>query len=398
MLVYKGKGRAVSSMATAYINPTMLKWAREQTPFKTVDDVSKRKTTIDSGKLAAWEAGILSPSITAAKELAKLYKLPFAAFYLEVPPEKRVIKYYDRRTITGTLYRDNNYELWAETQRVNNNRDLIVELYNEAEIQPLTLPSFKLSATIDEITDSVRRFLGIQTPFRYKKTYGNNAFRYYRDLLEHHDICVAQINGVELAEMKGFSLAYDTIPIIGINGKDFERAKVFSLFHELAHIIRRTSSLCMINFDSRNDDEEKLCDKIAANILMPTAAFTTIANQIYKTENEWSSVCLMKIADRFGVSSASVILRLNDVKLITLSEYYSLYQMAQEGFEASQAKKNGRPRAEEHQKFLNKQGYLFSRTLLNAYGRGYITYGELCKTLSLNKKYIGNLERAVMFG
>lgn len=385
-------------MATAYINPTMLKWAREQTPFKTVDDVSRRKPTIKADKLAAWEDGTTSPSMTAAKELAQLYKLPFAAFFLDVPPEKPVVKYQDRRTMTGALYRDDNYELWAETQRVNNNRDLIVELYADAEIQPLKIPTFDATATIDEIADSVRGFLGIQTPFTYKKIYGNNAFRYYRDLLEHHDICVAQINGVELSEMKGFSLAYEAIPIIGINGKDFERAKVFSLFHELAHIIRRTSSLCMIDFDTRNDDEEKLCDKIAATILMPKMAFTSVTKQMFKAENEWSMACLWKIADKFGVSVTSVIRRLREVGLITSNEYQDLYKMAQADFEASQSKNHSTPLAEYHQKYINSQGYLFSRTVFNAYGRGSISYGELCRTLNINGKHVGNLERSVMFG
>lgn len=385
-------------MATAYINPAMLKWAREQTPFKTVDDVSRRKPTIKADKLAAWEDGSAMPSLTNAKDLAALYKLPFAAFFLDVPPVKPTMKYQDRRTMTGSLYRDDNYELWAETQRVNNNRDLIVELYAEAQIEPLKMPTFDVSATIDEIAESIRSFLGLQTPFRYKKTYGSSAFRYYRDVLEHHDICVAQINGVELSEMKGFSLAYEVIPIIGINGKDYERAKVFSLFHELAHIIRRTSSLCMIDFDNRNDDEEKLCDRIAATILMPKDSFTVVAEQMYKDENEWSIVCLEKIADKFGVSITSVIRRLYDIDIIKWHEYQELYKMAQADFEEYQARSHGPAIVGYHQKYINSQGYLFSRTVFNAYGRGSISYGELCRTLNINGKHVGNLERSVMFG
>lgn len=385
-------------MATAYINPTMLKWAREQTPFKTVDDVARIKPTIKADKLAAWEDGSDMPSMSSAKELALLYKLPFAAFFLDVPPEKQTMKYQDRRTFMGALYRDDDYELWAETQRVNNNRVLIVDLYAESQREPLKIPTFDSDASIEEIAESIRSFLGIQTPFKFKKTYSGNAFRYYRDILEHHDICVAQINGVELSDMKGFSLAYEVIPIIGINGKDFERAKVFSLFHELAHIIRRTSSLCMIDFDNRNDDEEKLCDKIAATILMPKDSFAKVVKQIFKVEKGWSTQCLTHIADKFGVSSTAAIRRLYDVDIISWTEYQNLYKMAQADFEASQAKKHNVLRAEVHQKFLNRQGYLFSRTVFDAYGRGNLSYGELCRTLNLNAKYVGNLERAVMFG
>lgn len=385
-------------MASAYINPAMLKWGREQTPFKTVDDVEKHKPSIKAEKLAAREAGTELPSLTAAKELAVLYKLPFAAFFLSDPPEKKTIKYKDRRTVKGTIYKENNYELWAETRRVDNNRDQIIELYSAEGIEPLRIPTFDFADSIEDIAERIRSFLKIQTPFQYKKTFGNSAFRYYRDILEHHDICVVQINGVELSEMKGFSLAYEVIPIIGINGKDYERAKVFSLFHELAHIIRRTSSLCMIDFDRRNDEEEKLCDQLAAAILMPKVTFVDLAKEIYKREGKWYPVCLMKIADKYGVSSVSVLRRLYETDVITWSEYQALYKKLQDDFESSHNNVNGTGFADYYQRYINAQGYLFSRTALIAYGAGVLTYGELCKTLNMKARHIGDLERAVMFG
>ena len=49
---------------------------------------------------------------------------------------------------------------------------------------------------------------------------------------------------------------------------------------ELANIARHSSSLCMIDFDDRNDDEEKLCDRITAEILMPESSFRTEAETI----------------------------------------------------------------------------------------------------------------------
>ena len=87
-------------------------------------------------------------------------------------------------------------------------------------------------------------------PFKNKSAYRNNGFNYYRALLEHYGIMVAQITGVSLSEMRGISMYYDTFPIIAINNKDFERAKVFSLFHEVAHLVRRSSSLCLIDLMS----------------------------------------------------------------------------------------------------------------------------------------------------
>jgi len=48
-------------------------------------------------------------------------------------------------------------------------------------------------------------------------------------------------------------------------------------------------------------------------------------------------------------------------------------------------------------KYLNQQGYLFPRTILNAYANGNLSYGEMCRTLNVSGKHIGDIERAVMF-
>lgn len=82
----------------AYINGEMLKWAREQTPFLSTDMVELEKPKISSSNLSKWENGEDYPSITEAKALASLYRVPFACFYLsEIPPKKPRL-YYDRRT------------------------------------------------------------------------------------------------------------------------------------------------------------------------------------------------------------------------------------------------------------------------------------------------------------
>ena len=48
-------------------------------------------------------------------------------------------------------------------------------------------------------------------------------------------------------------------------------------------------------------------------------------------------------------------------------------------------------------KYLNQQGFLFPRAILNAHANGKLSYGEMCRTLNVNSKHIGDIERAVMF-
>jgi len=384
----------------AYINKDILLWARGETPFSTPHDVESRIKGISADKLISWENGTDIPSITQAKQLAKAYKVPLACFYLSAPPEKRVKRYTDRRTINGAVYYETSYELWSEINRITTNRDKLLE-YAEFD-DTYAIPTIDENASVIETANALRKFLGLHSPFKSKSSYKDSAFNYFRNIIEHHGILVAQISGVPLSEMKGLSIYYEPCPIIAINNKDFERAKVFSLFHELAHLIRRSSSLCLIDLDERSDDEEKTCDRIAAETLIPEADFRAIADEALLRYGEWSSLCLQNIGDKFGVSSLSVLLRLNELNIIAMPEYQRIYKLLNEEFEVKReliekARKGKNIPIHYYVKYLNQQGYLFPRAVFNAHARGDITYGEMCRTLNVNSSHIGKMEQAVMF-
>ena len=386
----------------AYVNHEMLVWARNETPFSSVEDVVPHIKEFSAEKLAAWENGTELPSVTEAKRLAALYRVPFACFFLSSPPEKRVKKYKDRRTLVGTVYGQISYELWREISRIQENRDKLVELLEPEEKENV---AFYLSASdtdVEAIGRAIREYFGISVPFKSKSAYNNNAYNYFRRLLENKGIAVAQISGVSLDEMRGLSISYDLCPIIGINNRDFERAKVFSLFHEVAHLVRRSSSLCTIDFDERNDDEEKICDRIAAATLLPREEVTAVAKAVYGRHGEWSTYCLQEIGDKFGVSSLVVLRRLYDIGIIEKSLYFSIYDTVRNDFEKNREiiernRKGKNIPVYYYVKYLNQQGFLFPKVVLNAHANGRISYGEMCRTLNVNSKHIGDIERVVMY-
>lgn len=383
----------------AYINKDMLVWARGETPFTTTSDVEAQQKGIKAEKLELWENGEELPSITEAKKLASLYKVPFASFYLSAPPEKAPKNYADRRTYGGTVYRGTSYSLWKEIERITQNRKIMLD-FSDGQMKYDEIPSFDATVSINDMARSIREFLGIKPPYRTKLLYKNNAFNYFRGIFEDKGIIVAQITEVPLEEMKGLSIYYDRYPIIAVNNKDYKRAKVFSLFHELAHIIRRSSSLCMIDFDERNDDEEKLCDKIAAEILMPDTSFKGVAEELKDEYSGWSTQCLQTIGDRFAVSSSAVVRRLYELNMISYPEYQKLYKKLSDEFEAKKLAEDMAQdddiRIKYYIKYLSKEGYLFPRIVVSAYYRGDLSYGELCQTLNMKSKHINSIEQAVM--
>lgn len=384
----------------AYINPQMLVWARSETPFKTTEALELEFPSITSMDLDAWEKGEAFPSITEAKKLASIYKLPFAAFYLSEIPAKKIKRYTDRRTLRGFYSQEISYTLWGEIQRIESNRDSILE-FMEDETSNRTIPNIA-NDNIAEIATAIRAYLGLETPLRTKSAYGSNPFNYYRNIIERNGIIVGQVSGVEIEEMKGLSIYFDSYPIIAINNKDYDRSKVFSLFHELAHIFRRSSSLCTIDMDEHSDQEEAICDRIAAEALMPQTIFKQIAKECITRIGVVNSVCIDRIAGRFGVSTFSALRRMFETNVINKKTFFDLLDTITSEYNANIARIEAARKGKNipvfyHVKYLNQNGFLLPRTVLMAHATGKITHGEMCRALGVNSKHIGNIEQAVMF-
>ena len=384
----------------AYVNPQMLVWARSETPFTTTEAVEMLFPAIIAKNLDAWERGDDYPSITEAKKLASIYKLPFATFYLSEAPAKKVKRYTDRRTLKGFYSENISYALWCEIQRIESNCESILE-FTEDEAPVRTIPSITNDDVI-EIATAIRAYLGLDTPLRSKTAYGANPFNYYRNIIERNGIIVAQVSGVDIEEMKGLSIYFDSYPIIAINNKDYDRSKVFSLFHELAHIFRRSSSLCTIDMDEHSDQEETICDSIAAAALMPEAAFKQIANECIVRIGAVNSICIDRIAGRFGVSTISALRRMHKTKVISRKVFFELLGVITDEYNANiayieAARKGKNVPVLYHVKYLNQNGFLLPRIVLMAHASGKITHGEMCKALGVNSNHIGSIEQAVMF-
>lgn len=386
----------------AYINKNMLVWARGETPFaSSVESVAARFPRISSKKLNKWESGEELPSIREAKDLAKIYKLPFAAFFLTDIPEKKPKRYTDRRTFLGTEYGKMSYELWEEISRICSDRETLLNFSDEEKYLTTPIPTINDADSVKEMASTIRTYLELPLSFKYKKEYSGNSFNFFRNAIERKGIIVAQISSVSLSEMKGLSIYDERFPIIAINNKDFEKAKVFSLLHEMAHIIRRSSSLCLIDDNERDDSEEKICDQIAVEVLMECTEFKKIATEIYSKEKEWNSSSLSKLADRFGVSTVAAFRRLYDLSFISDEQYYDMYKGINDEF-TNNIKAIEKLRENKdipfffHVRYVNSHGRLLPRVIVSAQNSGKITIGEACKIMNIKRKYYSEISKAVM--
>jgi Zn-dependent peptidase ImmA (M78 family) len=114
--------------------------------------------------------------------------------------------------------------------------------------------------------------VSLQTQFSWREEY--SALRNWTERIEACGVLVSQFSEVEVTEARGFSLGEQSPPLVALNGKDSPRAKVFTLFHELARLTLGASGVCDLH--SSGDDlrsrVETYCNQVAAEALVPVAA------------------------------------------------------------------------------------------------------------------------------
>lgn len=142
---------------------------------------------------------------------------------------------------------------------------------------------------------------------------------FLKDNIEKHNIIVQQSGisqnqtrkAISFNECRGYAIYDEYAPLIFINSKDTsENGKIFTLLHELAHILLKHSGVSSYDFDLQ---EEYRCNNIAGEILMPTETFKLewrgqipIQANIEKLKNDF------EMASPLALATKALLLKLTD--------------------------------------------------------------------------------------
>jgi Zn-dependent peptidase ImmA (M78 family) len=199
---------------------------------------------------------------------------------------------------------------------------------------------------------------------------------------ERLGVVVIQTQRVDLAAMRGFSLADGPCPIIALNGSDAPRGKTFTLLHELAHVGFRADGLCDLAHDVVSDIE-RLCDRVAAAALMPKQEFLMAASSLRGGSLIVENVGAL--GDSFGVSGEAALIRLIELGHASWTDYHRL----KPEFEAKYRAYRERMQHEQQEKSakigfslkVRDLGRSYIRAVLRAHGDDLISSGEVTSLL-----------------
>lgn len=385
------------------IEPSILIWARESIGMSIAEVANKLDK--DRNTVHQWEIGKATPSLSQLENLAyKIYKRPLAVFFLSKPPKESTPK-QDFRTLPDKEISNLSPDLRLIIRKAKHNQIVLKEINNE--INPVSKPLqkeflLKLSNNPTKTANKLRDYLGVNKRVQSQFKNSEYAFNYYRSLIENNGIFVFQY---PLSDARGFSLMDKEFPVIVVNSSDTPNGKIFSLIHELCHILFNTGGIFR-DFETgelkRNANNiEIFCNQFASDFLLPSDELLGEALVIEnKSSKEWEDDMLQEIGKIYKVSKEVVLRKLLQHNLTTRNFYLQArkrwvqqYKKRKEEHAAAKKEQPGGPTY--HTTNISHLGKNFISKVLTSYHNGKLTPTQVSDFLNIKISRIKEYEKRI---
>lgn len=290
-------------------NHDVVKWARETSGYS-ASEVSK-KLSINEEIIDKWENEDCEISLTVLRRLSKLYKRSFEVFLLPRAPQERSDPKY---RLSEELQQADIQKLKLIIRDAKWIQDTAEELNEKLQMYEGKIHKYKINFAATEAAEIERKEFNVtindQESWKDKK----DALNEWIYAIERKGILIVQISMPRW--IRGFSMP-DRVPqLIALNALDTPTARIFTLFHEYAHILLDESGVCdpsNPNILETSDQRgiEVWCNNFAASFLMPEDELRSLINQHGINQREISKLCYT-----LKVSKEALLIRLYRLKII----------------------------------------------------------------------------------
>ncbi|OGU10880.1 MAG: hypothetical protein A2X61_08005 [Ignavibacteria bacterium GWB2_35_12] len=300
-------------------NPAVLKWARESLNISKSHAVES--LDISTKQLEQIESGELPPTIDELKSMSKAYKRTIATLLLNAPPIEKPLP-RDYRTIDSSRIGLFDEKTFIAVRKARALTQSLLELYNELNIKS---PGFNWNASMNDNPAQ----LGVH----FRELLKINEIPAFDDKNLFLEACIEKLEEVGIAifqlsltqdGIRGFSLIDEIIPVIILKRNEQPSAKVFTLFHELGHILLNEGGLCNIALSQNDPKIEQWCNTFSAELLVPSSLLMEqdlCIEYNRKNQKEWKHKDLVELSNRFNVGPLVILRRLLTLGKTT-SDYY----------------------------------------------------------------------------
>jgi Zn-dependent peptidase ImmA (M78 family)/transcriptional regulator with XRE-family HTH domain len=379
------------------VEPSVLVWARESIGLP--PDRAARRMGVSVATLARWETGAATPTLPQLRKAAAAYKRPLAVLLLP-RPARDFDALRDFRSGTVGRHAVSSPELTSEYWRALTQREVLLELVDlgalpEAEAAPAT--GIRLDTPPEEAGARIREWIGVDRTSWAKP---GLALSGWLERAEDKGILIVQTRRVPTAEMAGFSMSDWPHPIVALNGSDFQRRRLFTLVHELAHLALNAGGVCDMREDrTSNHAEDRIelyCNRVAAAALMPGDVVMSLAMVARaRIDRPWTTAELDGLARAFGTSAESTLLRLITLGKATWELYWSRKPEFQKGYEEARERRSESDSGPSYYVVKARDlGHGYVRVVLDAFRSRVISSLDVADYLDIRFDQLSRLEDA----
>lgn len=356
------------------INENILTWAISRAGFEFHEFTERVPDVIK------WLEGEKKPTVKQLEEFSKKVHLPFGYLFLKEPPTENLpIPFF--RTNKG---QSNSVSLnvYDSVLLMQQRQEWLKDYLKDNDYEPLSfVGKFKNHPVVNDIVKDIRKVLGLNENWASEHKSWEDALNFLTIQIEDKGI-ITVFNGVfennthrkiSVEDCRGFVLVDNSAPFMFINNSDSKAAQMFTIVHELAHIWTGHSA----GFDFRklepaNDPIEIICDKVAAEFLVPEVSFTNI----------WDQNPNIRFVSRyFKVSEIVIARRALDSGKITKSQFFAFYEeYINREFEKKENQSAG---GDFYATTRKRLSITFASHINKAVKSGLLSYRDACKLTSL---------------
>jgi len=263
--------------------------------------------------------------INKVEILAESLKRPSAAFFLLNPPAK-FAEPKDFRKLSGDKIKPYSKETHLAIRKARRLQTVSNDLMKSLGYQTrANIKKYELTTDNSEKTANNERIKSeISEKNQILWENESKALNYWRSWIESKNILVFQMR-MPIEDARGFSFSDFEPYIIVVNSSDSVKGRIFSLFHEYAHILLRESVVCNIESDSSHDIGirriERWCNYFAGAFILPENQISGNPEIIDLLKIGQTTKCIKKLSKSFKISEYGVLIRLKNLDYIGDSEY-----------------------------------------------------------------------------
>lgn len=332
-------------------------------------------------------------------DIAKELNIPTGLLLLEKP-----IDFGSRRPKFRTLNGDG-------VKLKDSLRDTILDmeekqafLRQEVENELPFIAQFSLNSSVDEVVQAIRHSLKLEENFMLSLKDTTEARKYLREKITSIGVFVF-FNGVvggdthrplDEKEFRGFVLSDKKAPIIFVNQRDSENARVFTLMHELVHLFIGEEEILtneMADIVEANgysfSKTEAFVNKITSEILAPKTVLTHLLEKENFFGTDDKLAVIDKIARKMKVSRSVIVRRLLTISIIDKPQFEEMNEALKERYLSPRRQGSG---GDYKNKILFQIDRRFFSYVQQALMQRRISYTEAFKVIGVSYKGYKRLE------